>query len=114
MVKEGLNEQPIVINTDKTDEYKKIIQAEKDLKHQNILIESTIAKYFDSIEEKKKLNENIEKILGLLQTNIGLSQKDIIQKNNESSIPIINIIILICVFILIILVIIDITLRFSK
>jgi hypothetical protein len=44
-------------------EYKKIMMDEKNMTHQNLLIENTIAKYFDTIEEKKKLNDNIEKIM---------------------------------------------------
>ena len=47
-------------------EYKKIMMDEKNLTHQNLLIENTIAKYFDTIEEKKKLNDNIEKIMNLI------------------------------------------------
>jgi preprotein translocase subunit SecF len=75
-------------------EYKKIIQEEKNVQHQNILIENTIAKYFDTIEEKKKLNENIEKIRETLS-----------KTNNDKPI-------LYCLLIfLIILVLIDIILR---
>lgn len=60
IIKPSESFQPVYSPPD--NEYKKIMQDEKNVQHQNILIEQTIAKYFDTIEEKKKLNENIEKI----------------------------------------------------
>ena len=46
---------------------------EKNMTHQNLLIENTIARYFDTIEEKKKLNDNIENIIRLAVNNVNIN-----------------------------------------
>ena len=100
---------------DKNDDYKKMLLDEKNMKYQNILIENTMSKYLENNDEKKKLNENIEKILQYLL-------KKEIQENTNSkynyNIPMTNnnthsdfTVIYICLTILIILIIIDIILR---
>lgn len=97
--------EPVTTNND----YEKAMQNEKNLQYQNILIQNTISKYFDSIEEKKKLNDNIDKIFGILNTN------NIIQQNKTSSTLSVEMILLICIgIIIILLLIVDIVLRFKQ
>ena len=105
---------PPILNTDKNDDYKKMLLDEKNIQYQNILIENTMSKFLENNDEKKKLNENIEKILQyLLKKDI---QENAIPKNNynpqnytQSSNDFT--IIYICLTILIILLIVDIILR---
>ena len=117
-------QQPPVSNSDKNDDYKKMLLDEKNIQYQNILIENTMSKFLENNDEKKKLNENIEKILQYLlkkdiQENSTLKnnyngqnyngQNYNGQNYNQSSNDFT--IIYICLTILIILLIVDIILR---
>ena len=115
-------QQPPISNSDKNDDYKKMLLDEKNIQYQNILMENTMSKFLENNDEKKKLNENIEKILQYLlkkdiQDNSTLKnnynghnyngQHYNEQKQSSSDFTIIYI----CLTILIILIIIDIILR---
>ena len=104
------NQQSNII--DKNDDYKKMLLDEKNIQYQNILIENTMSKFLENNDEKKKLNENIEKILQYLlkkdiQENTSFQKYNNNSNNYQSDFTIIYI----CLTILIILILIDIILR---
>lgn len=94
------------------------INSEDNHKYQNILIQSTIQKLFEDMEEKKELNDKLNKIYELV--NLEIKKNEIIEKernyinqiknNQQSSGPDFNYI-LIGISFIIILLIIDIVLR---
>ena len=97
---------------DKNDDYKKMLLDEKNIQYQNILIENTMSKFLENNDEKKKLNENIEKILQyLLKKDIQESSSFKYSVNDNQNSKNDFTIIYICLAILIILIIIDIVLR---
>lgn len=99
---------PQIVNN---DDYKQILLDEKNIKYQNMLIENTMSKFLENNDEKKKLNDNIEKILQyLLKKDIqenSILPKYINPPNVQSDFTVIYV----CLIILIILIIIDIVLR---
>jgi hypothetical protein len=99
-------EKKIVIN--KNDEYKKMIQDEKNLRYQNLMLETTMSKYLENIDERKKLNDNINKILSLLAEN------NTKINNNHTRGYTDNTFLYVCLFVVIILLVIDIVLKIKN
>lgn len=98
---------------------KQIIQTqEESQKIQNLMIQNTIQKYFEEMEEKKELNDKLNKIYEIL--NLEIKKNEIIEKernltqmknnNNNNQEPNFNYI-LIGISIVIVLLIIDIVIR---
>jgi hypothetical protein len=87
---------------------------EENQKYQNMLIQTTIQKYFEDMEEKKELNEKLNKIYEIL--NLEIKKNEIIEKerslsqNKNMSFPDFNYI-LIGISFVIILLIVDIIIR---
>jgi len=102
----SIPEKKIIIN--KNDEYKKMIQDEKNLKYQNLMLETTMSKYLENIDERKKLNDNINKILSLLAEN------NTKINNNQTKGYTDNTFLYVCLFVVIILLVIDIVLKIKN
>ena len=102
----SIPEKKIIIN--KNDEYKKMIQDEKNLKYQNLMLETTMSKYLENIDERKKLNDNINKILSLLAEN------NTKINNNQTKGYADNTFLYVCLFVVIILLVIDIVLKIKN
>jgi hypothetical protein len=90
---------------------------EDNQKFQNMMIQNTIQKYFEEMEEKKELNDKLNKIYEIL--NLEIKKNEIIEKernltqiknNSNSQEPNFNYI-LMCISIVIILLIVDIIIR---
>jgi len=102
----SIPEKKIIIN--KNDEYKKMIQDEKNLKYQNLMLETTMSKYLENIDERKKLNDNINKILSLLAENNTKINNNQIKGYSD------NTFLYVCLFVVIILLVIDIVLKIKN
>jgi|SaaInlStandDraft_5_1057022.scaffolds.fasta_scaffold09201_3 hypothetical protein len=102
----SIPEKKIIIN--KNDEYKKMIQDEKNLKYQNLMLETSMSKYLENIDERKKLNDNINKILSLLAENNTKINNNQIKGYSD------NTFLYVCLFVVIILLVIDIVLKIKN
>lgn len=86
--------------------------SEESGKYQNILIQSTIQKYFEDMEERKELNDKLNKIYDIL--NLEVKKKEIIEKERNKTIYYSgpdNTYVLVGISIIIILLIVDIFIR---
>ena len=102
----SIPEKKIIIN--KNDEYKKMIQDEKNLKYKNLMLETSMSKYLENIDERKKLNDNINKILSLLAENNTKINNNQIKGYSD------NTFLYVCLFVVIILLVIDIVLKIKN
>jgi hypothetical protein len=110
-VYEKKEEKPIII--EKNNDYVKILQDEQNLKYQNLMLENTMSKYLENIEERKKLNDNIEKILSLLKKNKTNDEKDFNYYGNNN-ITTNNLFLYFLFFVIIVLLIIDIFIKIKN
>lgn len=100
--KKEKKEKPI-FDKPSNDNYQKMMNEEQNLKYQNLLLETSMNKYFENMDEKKKLNDNINRILNLLNDN----SRDQHFVNNKND----NFFLYICFFVVILLLIVDIILK---
>ena len=111
-VHEKKDEKPIII--EKNNDYVKILQDEQNLKYQNLMLENTMSKYLENIEERKKLNDNIEKILTLLKKNKTNDEKDFNYQSGYNNITTNNLFLYFLFFVIIVLLIIDIFIKIKN
>jgi hypothetical protein len=83
--------------------------SEESGKYQNILIQSTIQKYFEDMEERKALNEKLNKIYDIL--NLEVKKNEIIEKERSKYSSPDNNYVLIGISIVIVLLLVDIFIR---
>lgn len=95
-------------NINNNDEYKQMMQDEKNLKYQNLMLETTMTKYLENINERKKLNANINKILSLL------SKNNTQNNDNQTKGYYDNTFLYVCLFVVVILLVIDIVLKIKN
>jgi hypothetical protein len=70
------------------------------LKYQNMILQKTITKYLDDCEEKKILNNKIDKIYELINYNIVSKESNKLSNNIEINYTTISIVIIIILFII--------------